>query len=159
MNNSLSCSVKLPISIYIVCTLSALIFWVTILSTFLLVLQLASAVGQNVKAQAAFHVTYPTLTNRCQMVFANLVNLGNSQLPVDQSTVHACSGRHSCHTEQEASNKQPSTSLNHRLSSKRSRQTNPCKIKTNWHRNMFIEEQVTNAHPHLSQPVVFFPNC
>ena len=57
-----SCSVKLHLTSYIVCNLSAFISsCTTILSTFLLVLQLASAVGQNVKAQAAFHLTYPKL--------------------------------------------------------------------------------------------------
>ena len=50
-----SCSVKLHLPSYIVCNLSAFISsCTTILSTFLLVLRLASAVALGVKAQACF---------------------------------------------------------------------------------------------------------
>ena len=181
----LSCSVKLHLNIYIVCNLSNLFdeqFFVLqcqatnkyLYSMYPLCIDILSYHLIHVSAYASACVTcwtecqstgcfpchlsntYKQMSNASLQILSILVT---HNCPVDQSTVHACSGRHSCHTEQEASNKQPSTSLDHRLSSKRSRQTNPCKIKTNWHRNMFIEEQVTNAHPHLSQPVVFFPKC
>ena len=209
MNNSLSCSVKLPISIYIVCTLSALIFWVTILSTFLLVLQLASAVAQNVKAQAAFHLTYPklwksshwptcSLTHKllvraalgdwspsaitCQantthkktllitktstinfsfvsdtFMMTSLLDVNGTKYHatitshthghcspghthgsvINVSTVYTCSARHSCHAEQKAS-----SNSHQNLWTYLSATNQSCK-------NMFIIEQITDAHPHL----------
>ena len=153
----LSCSVKLHLNIYIVCNLSNLFdeqlfvlqcqatnkylysmypLCIDILSYHLIHLSACASacVGCWTECQSTgcfpCHLsnTYKQMSNASLQILSILVT---HNCPVDQSTVHACSGRHSCHTEQEASNKQPSTSLDHRLSSKQSRQTNPCKIKTN----------------------------